>query len=125
MKAKDLERFQNILNKERARVSREVHSLEATNSSRENKDSSGYGIHMAEMGNEEEEFEKNLMFLSNEGNILDLIDKALRKIGEGTYGICEDCGVTIPKARLIAKPFAKYCIKCRMSNEQNGNNRKW
>ncbi len=125
MRKRDLERFQKILLKERDRVSREIHTLETANSSRESKDSSGYGIHMAEVGNEEEEFEKNIMFLSSEEGILELIDEALEKIEEGKYGKCESCGGTIPKARLIAKPFARYCIQCRMTEERSGNNGKW
>jgi len=44
---------------------------------------------------------------------LEAIENALKKISEGTYGICESCGEEIPIERLKVKPFAKYCIKCR------------
>ncbi len=124
MRNRDLERFKKILLKERERVSKEFTTLETANSSRESKDCSGYGIHMAEISNEEEEFEKNLMFLSNEGDILSLIGEAIEKIDNGRFGVCEGCGGPIPKARLVAKPFAKYCISCRMTEERNGNG-KW
>jgi len=41
------------------------------------------------------------------------IEEALKKIEDGTYGICEMCGEPIRKLRLKVKPYAKYCIVCR------------
>ena len=41
------------------------------------------------------------------------IEEALKKIENGTYGICEMCGEPIRKLRLKVKPYAKYCIVCR------------
>ncbi len=40
------------------------------------------------------------------------IEKALEKIREGTYGICEMCGEEIPKGRLLVLPWTPYCVKC-------------
>ena len=53
--------------------------------------------------------------LSLEQNTLDLLSKvewALAKMGEGTYGICESCGKSIPLARLDALPYATLCVDC-------------
>ena len=47
------------------------------------------------------------------------IDNALKKIEEGTYGICAECGELIDERRLMIKPFAIYCIKCREKKEKN------
>ena len=41
------------------------------------------------------------------------IDHALAKMNNGTYGICENCGKLIPKARLEALPYARLCIDCK------------
>ena len=41
------------------------------------------------------------------------IDKALLKIDDGTYGICERCGQPIPKERLKALPYAALCVACK------------
>lgn len=41
------------------------------------------------------------------------IDRALQKIDDGTYGICEQCGDPIPEARLQALPFAALCVSCK------------
>jgi DnaK suppressor protein len=46
------------------------------------------------------------------------IDEALRKLSEGTYGICEECGEEISKARLKILPFAIYCTDCQERREQ-------
>ncbi|NPA10968.1 MAG: RNA polymerase-binding protein DksA [Epsilonproteobacteria bacterium] len=44
---------------------------------------------------------------------LEEINHALKKIEEGTYGICEMCDEPIQEERLKIKPYAKYCIICR------------
>jgi DnaK suppressor protein len=43
----------------------------------------------------------------------DSIRRALEKVDNGTYGICEGCGKRIPKKRLEAQPDAIYCVKCQ------------
>ncbi len=48
---------------------------------------------------------------------LKAIDLALRKIEDGDYGECEECGETINKKRLKILPFARYCIKCQSEIE--------
>ena len=47
------------------------------------------------------------------------IESALKRIEEGTYGICEMCDEPIAIARLKAKPFAKFCTDCREIHENN------
>jgi DnaK suppressor protein len=39
------------------------------------------------------------------------VDHALQKIKDGTYGICEESGDTIPVERLRAKPHTRYCLE--------------
>ncbi len=46
------------------------------------------------------------------------IDAAIRKLDEGTYGICEDCGGKISEERLKVLPFAIYCRDCQEKIEQ-------
>ena len=43
---------------------------------------------------------------------LERVEKALRKLDDGTYGICERCGKPISAARLEAKPATAFCIDC-------------
>ncbi len=46
-----------------------------------------------------------------------LIDEALTRLNEGTYGICAECGVEISEKRLAAVPFAKLCVACQSKQE--------
>ncbi|GIX00038.1 MAG: molecular chaperone DnaK [Pirellulaceae bacterium] len=46
------------------------------------------------------------------------IESALERLREGTYGICESCGKSIPIARLQAIPTAKMCVKCQQEWEK-------
>ena len=46
------------------------------------------------------------------------IDNALRRIEEGTYGFCEECGEPIEEGRLLAKPFAVLCVRCKEEKER-------
>jgi DnaK suppressor protein len=43
---------------------------------------------------------------------LEEVERALAKLGTGSYGQCEDCGQRIDPLRLEAKPAARYCINC-------------
>lgn len=63
--------------------------------------------------------ERELLFelSDNERMTLDHIEAALRKIDKGNYGFCEFCRKQIAKPRLIALPFARYCIVCQSSAE--------
>lgn len=47
------------------------------------------------------------------------IKYVLKKIAEGTYGVCEDCGQDIDLRRLEAKMYSKFCIKCRIKYEKS------
>lgn len=46
------------------------------------------------------------------------IEEALRKLREGNYGVCEECGQAISKRRLQARPFATMCIGCKEELER-------
>lgn len=60
----------------------------------------------------------NLMRLDAHRKLMLDIDEALRKIQEGTYGTCEDCGEEISEKRLSVMPTATLCISCKESREQ-------
>lgn len=54
---------------------------------------------------------------SVEADAVAQIDYVLRKISDGKYGICEECGKPIPTARLRAVPFACLCVACKEQEE--------
>jgi DnaK suppressor protein len=50
---------------------------------------------------------------------LDRIDRALKRLQAGEYGLCDDCEDEIPEARLRALPFATRCRGCQEAAEQH------
>lgn len=47
------------------------------------------------------------------------IERTLQRIEDGSYGICVQCGVDIPPARLKAQPLAARCVPCQSAREQS------
>jgi DnaK suppressor protein len=60
----------------------------------------------------------NLMRLAAHRKAMHDIDEALRKISEGSYGICEECGEEIGAKRLSVLPAATLCVSCQGNKEQ-------
>ena len=46
------------------------------------------------------------------------IEYALERLDEGTYGMCDECGMEIGEKRLQAMPFARYCLACQQETEK-------
>ncbi len=67
-------------------------------------------VHMADVGTDNYEQEFALDLLDSERTMLKEIDTALEKVANDTYGVCEGTGNPIGRARLDAKPYARYCI---------------
>ncbi len=73
---------------------------------------------MAELGTGNFDQELILSLLGSEKNSLDQIDGALKRIEDGSFGQCEECGVKIPKSRLEAIPYAALCVRCASRGEE-------
>lgn len=112
---KDLEIFRQLLLAKRARLMGDVTGMTdmALRRNRQNAagDLSNMPIHMADLGSDNFEQEFTLGLIENEHVVLREIDEALQRIDDGTYGICLGTDKPISKARLKAKPWAKYCIE--------------
>ncbi len=65
----------------------------------------------ADAGTATFEREKDLSIENNVRDLLDKIDRALKRIDDGTFGICARCGKPIEKARIKALPYVDLCIK--------------
>jgi DnaK suppressor protein len=50
---------------------------------------------------------------SSRHSLLSEIDAAIRRLGDGTYGECEDCRSAIPRGRLKTIPYARRCVTCQ------------
>ena len=73
-------------------------------------ESSTYSLHM-EQGTDAMEREKTFLFASRGSKFVNQLDDALVRIGEGTYGLCKQCQLLVPKERLIAVPTATTCAE--------------
>ena len=59
----------------------------------------------------------NLRIRDRESKLIRKIKSALRRIEDGTYGECDECGEDISPARLRARPVTNYCIRCKTKLE--------
>ena len=78
----------------------------------------GMATHMADLGTDNYRRDFELGLLSDGVDVLEMIDEALQRLEDSEYGICLDCGEPIPRKRLEAKPYAKYCTKCKSKREE-------
>lgn len=81
-------------------------------------DISGYTYHMADVATDTYDREFSLGLASHERKLLYELDDALKKIEDGSFGICEDCKSLIAKNRLKAVPYARLCVKCQEKKEK-------
>lgn len=63
------------------------------------------------------DYQDNISLESNLERSLERIEKALKRMAEGAYGLCENCGQIIEEARLIAYPEAMLCLKCTVEKK--------
>ncbi|MBI3603709.1 MAG: TraR/DksA family transcriptional regulator [Nitrospirae bacterium] len=63
------------------------------------------------------ERELGISLLEMQNRKRQMIDEALTRLDDGTYGVCAECGVEISEKRLEAVPFAKLCVVCQSRQE--------
>jgi len=123
MRTRELEQFRKVLLMKRRLLVGDVSALEKAALEKNRQDASGdlskMPLDMADVGSDNYEQEFTLGLIETEQATLQEIDEALQRIDEKQYGKCVACSAAIPKARLKAKPHAKYCIECKR-REENG-----
>lgn len=81
-------------------------------------ESKGYSQHSADEGTDDFVKQINLEVTNKEFGLLRQIDRALEKIEEGTYGVCDISGEEIPTKRLDAVPYATMTVKAQEKFEK-------
>lgn len=79
-----------------------------------------YRFHLADIGTEAMEQEKEFLLASMEGRRLYEIDEALRRLYKDpeTFGTCERCGRELGMERLEVIPSARFCAECQSQLEE-------
>lgn len=111
LKKSDIERFRNRLLEMKSQYTNLVrHVTEDVKSTEESK---GYSQHQADEGTDDFDRSISLQVSDEEFKILKQIDRALQKIDENTYGICDITNEEIALARLEAIPYATMTVKAQ------------
>jgi DnaK suppressor protein len=108
----EIRKFQAMLMDKRNNLLGNVTDMENDALHEQRSDLSNIPIHMADLGTDSFEQEFTLELMDSERKLIAEIDDALKRVENGTYGICEVGGEPIPKQRLNAIPWARCCINC-------------
>jgi DnaK suppressor protein len=118
---KEIEELKEKLLSERRDLQAQYDELEELSFGSNQSDLSGemgFDEEYADAGTATFERERDLSLVNNLRDLMERIDKALAKIDEGTYGLCDRCGKPIEKLRLKALPYANLCIKDKQAEER-------
>lgn len=108
LKKNEIEKFKHALLKLRAEMTKLVQ--EASKDVKNENQTKGYSQHQADEGTDDFDRSVTLQLTDKELKIVRQIDRALEKIEEGTYGICDISGEEIPLKRLEAIPYATMTV---------------
>jgi DnaK suppressor protein len=114
MNKKDLKRFKDILLERRREITQHSDSLSEPSVVFDTNDLPDE----VDLASSETDQAINLKLRDRERILLRKVDKALRKIEEGRYGICESCEEEIGIKRLEARPVTDLCIRCKEEQER-------
>src|SRR6266481_4406409 len=116
LKKNDVSKFKKKLEDLRAQL---THTLKGSTAEVKTPDeATGYSQHQADQGTDDFDRRISLEVTTNEFQLLRQIERALEKIQEGTYGICDISGEKIPPARLDAMPYANTTVKAQQMLEK-------
>ncbi|MBV6444112.1 MAG: TraR/DksA family transcriptional regulator [Ignavibacteriales bacterium] len=128
----ELEEFRKVINEKREEIIIQLQNLrdrmmDPTTGEYIN-ENSPYSLHMAEQGTDAMEREKTFLYAQRESKFLGYLDEALKRIDNGTYGVCIECMdepqnlcetcPLIPKERLMAVPHSQHCLPIKLKQEK-------
>ncbi len=116
LKKTDIARFKKRLEEMRMQITQSLRG--SADQVKTPDEATGYSQHQADQGTDDFNRTISLEVTTREYNLLKQIDRALEKIDEGTYGICDISGDEIPLARLEAVPYATMTVKAQEQVEK-------
>jgi RNA polymerase-binding transcription factor DksA len=120
LSAKELNEYKQILLEARAELIARVTGLEDEALRSSGGNLSNMPLHMADIGTDTFDQDLAIGMAETERELLREIDEALDRVVAKTYGVCQLTGKPIPKARLDAKPWAKYTVEAARQIEKMG-----
>jgi len=76
------------------------------------------GLDTYDLASEERDREISFILSDRERSKVKNIDDALERLEEGSYGVCDACGLEIAEERLTAMPFTRLCRDCQQDQER-------
>jgi RNA polymerase-binding protein DksA len=122
MNKREQKKFEKLLLAERERLDGSIRTIEESSRSESGREGVGDFSSYAESGTDNFERETALNIASGESEWLNEVSDALKRLHDGTYGVCENCQEPIPKKRLEVFPSARHCVACQEKFERNGLN---
>lgn len=116
LKKTQIAHFRAVLEKLRSTLTSSL--KESTAEVKKPDEATGYSQHQADQGTDDFDRTVALGLTSNDYSILRQIERALEKIQEGSYGICDETQKEIPLARLEAVPYATMTVEAQQKLEK-------
>ncbi len=118
----DLAAFKKLILKKKEDIIDHIREISEETVKKSQKDASGdissYTYHMADVATDNYDREFSMGRVSEDREFLFELDDALKRIEDGSFGICEDCGALVSKTRLKVVPSARLCIKCQEKKDK-------
>ncbi len=115
---KELDEVRGDLNTDRDRLRSELNLAEHELHDLMRDAGDGAGNDQADVGSTTFERDHEMSLANNARDMLSQTERALGRIEDGTYGVCERCGEPIGKMRLMAFPRATLCLSCKQREER-------
>jgi len=121
MDDQELGRFKEELLREKDRLIKEIKYVESTMQQTQSEWSgeSQYENHLADLGTSTFARESDLSLARNSRDILERVNGALKRIEDGSFGLCVVCGRPIERERLAALPYADLCMEDKKKEEKS------
>ncbi|MFF9190138.1 TraR/DksA family transcriptional regulator [Streptomyces rochei] len=114
----EVEEARGELQSEADRLRTEIDSSERSLQGMMRDSGDGAGDDEADTGSKNITREHELALAANAREMLTQTERALERLDAGTYGLCENCGNPIGKARMQAFPRATLCVECKQKQER-------
>lgn len=118
LSAADRKEFTELISTELNRVREEYDRSMVILDELKNAGQDSAGDDPADAGAKTFEREQEMSLANNRLDLIAQMERALRRIEDGSYGVCESCGKLIPKGRLQAFPQATLCVECKQREER-------